>query len=139
MRHQGLLKRSMNHKTAIAFDVTGMGRVVMDPVAVESDGRIAEQHRRRRGNNLVMRAGRRRVRLCRNIPAIRSRRVAINDILAFTDAKLSISAVVMIYGDEAERTGAALPDPDILDRREPCHLGADDQRVPEFDLADGFI
>ena len=54
MRHQCGLQWAMHHETTIAFNVTGIGRIVMDAVSVKGDRRKAKQNCGRWGEILML-------------------------------------------------------------------------------------
>ena len=109
----------MHHKPAIALDLAGIRGVVMDAVTVEGDCRVTEQHGGVCGDLPACRAGGGRVR--RRCWRAARRRLAVDDVLAFTHRKRAAAGIFVDHRDKTERSAAALLDLHIVNPRCPRH------------------
>lgn len=100
-------------------------------MAVERDGRIAEQQDRGRMDGIAP-FGPRRGLAARQLGR---RRLAIHDVLLFEDGHFTRLHVLMPHGDEQQGTGAARLFLDLGHRGHALGRHADLERLAEFDPA----
>ena len=93
---QGGDQRAMHHQAGIAFGAGDIGVVVMDAVAVERDGAVAEQQGRRRLDGLCPFA----LGQCVAAARLGWRGFAVDDVLFLADGQATVLGIVMAHGDE---------------------------------------
>ena len=128
----------MDDKPPISFDLPGIGRVIVDSVPIEGDGRIAEQHggiSRHLARGLADWRGVARLGCTPGFGPGFGWGVAVDDILAFAHHQLAGRAVFMHHRDKAQSAGAALFHLDIFDAGCAGDHLVNDQRGDEGDLA----
>ncbi|MOA00456.1 hypothetical protein D3C78_1198180 [compost metagenome] len=123
----------MHHQPRIALGLGDVGPVVVDAVAVEGDGGIAEQQGRRRHHALTPLAFRRGLAGAE----FRRGRLAVDDVLLLTHGQAAVLHEVVANGDEQQRSGAADLLFDLQNGADPRHLAADTQRFVELEAPAG--
>ncbi len=96
----------MSDETAVALNITGIGFIIMDAMAVHGEGGITEQFGRGEAVQFLMgfvgsRGWQHRFR------SRRVRALAVNEVLVFGDAQGAGLVNVVAQGDECEWTSAA--------------------------------
>ena len=125
----------MHDQAGVPFDLLRVVAVIVDAVAVERHGRVAEQQRWCGHNAGCVIALRYVPDRLRRVPA---RAVfTVDQILSFLDGQLSVATDFMFDGDETQRPTAPLFHHHVLDHRPARHLLSNPQRRVEFQRATG--
>ena len=127
----------MHDQAGIPFDLLCVVAIIMDAVAVECHGRVAEQQRRS-GHKAGC------VITLRDVPDPLRRAparavFAVNQILPLHHGQLSVTTDFMFDGDETQRPAAPLFHHHVLDHGLARNLFSNPQRSVEFERATGLI
>src|SRR5690606_16771391 len=125
---QGRDQRAVHHQARVALGLGDVGPVVMNAVAIEGDGRIAEQQRRSGLDPLAPVAFRHWI----TAGELWRGRLAVDDVLLLTDGQPAVLQVVMTQGYEQQRTRAADLFLDIENGGGASGFAAYLQRLVEF-------